>query len=456
MALEGGSGVDAIDVIAAFADERPANALGAEDLDRMTLLVLDGLGCLFGGSQEDVVRETFGRTGTDGVRLGGEGGGRWTRSFIHGVALRYLDYLDTYSSKDTCHPSEHLPVALGIAEATGATGRDLLEALAVGYEVQCRLADAIDLRHGGMHHATAAAVTVPVMAARLGAVPKDRVRDAVALAVSSGVVLRSISQGALSMAKAFAFPLAARRALDCMHLAARGVTGPRQALDDLLDRAGGSGNVLAEVFDDSSSSAHVAAVQLKTYPVQYALQAIVECGVLLHPVFRAGRDRIVAVRVIASNEVLRNTTDHAKRHPATREAADHSLFACLGMAIARGDVGVTDFRERAWLDDDVQRIADMIRWEVAEPGGPAGAAHAIGARVEVHLADGSAQVAAIEAPLGSAERPMTEAQVVAKFLRNSAAALGNDNARSMVRTVMGLATRQTVTADVFAGPGQVG
>src|SRR5205085_5405780 len=69
----------------------------------------------------------------------------WT-AFANGCLVRYLDYNDTYLSKEPAHPSDNIPAMLAVAESEGANGQDLIAAIALAYEVQCRLCDTASLR----------------------------------------------------------------------------------------------------------------------------------------------------------------------------------------------------------------------------------------------------------------------------------------------------------------------
>src|SRR5262249_58585946 len=90
----------------------------------------------------------------------------WT-AFANGCAIRYFDYNDTYLSKEPAHPSDNISAALAVAESVGATGRELIVAIALAYEVQCRLCDAASVRARGWDHVTYGAFSTALACARL-------------------------------------------------------------------------------------------------------------------------------------------------------------------------------------------------------------------------------------------------------------------------------------------------
>src|ERR1051325_11218521 len=75
-------------------------------------------------------------------------------AFANGALVRYLDFNDTYLSKEPAHPSDNLAAILAAAEAAHATGKQAIEAIVLAYEIQCRLCDAAALRPRGWDHVT--------------------------------------------------------------------------------------------------------------------------------------------------------------------------------------------------------------------------------------------------------------------------------------------------------------
>src|SRR5438477_8450751 len=75
-------------------------------------------------------------------------------AFANGTMFRYLDFNDTYLSKEPAHPSDNIAALLAIAEAFDSSGDDLIAAIVLSYEIQCRLCDAYSIRSRGWDHVT--------------------------------------------------------------------------------------------------------------------------------------------------------------------------------------------------------------------------------------------------------------------------------------------------------------
>ena len=88
-------------------------------------------------------------------------------AFVNGILIRYLDFNDTYLSREPAHPSDNWAAVLAAGEASGSIGRELISAAVVAYEVQCRLADAWSILSQGWDHVCYGAFSTALAAGRL-------------------------------------------------------------------------------------------------------------------------------------------------------------------------------------------------------------------------------------------------------------------------------------------------
>src|SRR5262245_58104670 len=156
---------------------------------------------------------------------GGKSSVEWA-TFVNGLLIRYLDFNDTYLSLEPAHPSDNLAAVLAVGEAAGSSGRDLITAAVLAYEVQCRLCDAASLRKHGVDHVTYGAISSALAACKLLRLDAVKTTHAVGLAGVANVALRQTRSGELSMWKGCAFANAARNAVFAAMIAAEGLTGP--------------------------------------------------------------------------------------------------------------------------------------------------------------------------------------------------------------------------------------
>src|ERR1700730_2533956 len=120
-----------------------------EDLSKETVhevrrRMVDSIGCAIGAWNKEpckiarsVASEFSAKNGSTIIGTAPQAPPDWA-AFATGCCIRYFDYNDTYLSKEPAHPSDNISAALAIAESIGASGRELIAAIALAYEVRCR------------------------------------------------------------------------------------------------------------------------------------------------------------------------------------------------------------------------------------------------------------------------------------------------------------------------------
>ncbi len=128
--------------------------------EQLKIRILDSLGCAVGALSArpvQLIRKQnleFEAGGPCSLIGGGSATPDWA-AFHNGALVRYLDFNDSYLAKrETCHPSDNLAPVLATAEYGNRSGKDLMTALAVAYQVQCRLSDEAPVRAAGFDHTT--------------------------------------------------------------------------------------------------------------------------------------------------------------------------------------------------------------------------------------------------------------------------------------------------------------
>src|SRR5690349_16117505 len=152
--------VAVVEEMAEFVTHTRYEDLSAEARAQLKIRMLDTLGCSIGAIRADPVRRVrrFARSSTrEGpcTFIGGGTGAPDRAALVNGALARYLDFNDSYlAPRETCHPSDNFAAILAAAEMADADGLTLLTALAVAYQVQCRLADEASVRQRGFDHTT--------------------------------------------------------------------------------------------------------------------------------------------------------------------------------------------------------------------------------------------------------------------------------------------------------------
>ncbi len=349
-----------------------------------------------------------------GLLGGGRSSTEWA-TFVNGLLIRYLDYNDTYLSLEPAHPSDNLAAVLAAGEAAGATGRDMIVAAVLAYEVQCRLCDAASLRRHGWDHVTYGAISSALAACKLLGLDVKRTTHAVGIAGVCNTALRQTRSGELSMWKGCAFANAARNGVFAALLAAEGLTGPAPIFEGDL----GFMKLLTGPFELAPLGGDgrpfmIAQTYLKFWPAEYHSQSAIDAALQLRPeVGDVGKIQAIDIHTFdAAVDIIGK--DPEKWRPKTRETADHSLPYCTAVALADGTVTDVQFEHARFTDPlllDLVAKVKVHRDAALSARYPAG----IPNRLTVTLADGRRLVREVEFPRGHARNPMTDAEVEAKF-----------------------------------------
>lgn len=332
-------------------------------------------------------------------------------AFVNGILIRYLDYNDTYLSREPAHPSDNIAAALAAAELVGSTGGDLLGAIVLGYELQCRLCDAVSIRARGWDHVVYGALSTSLLSARLFGLSPEQGRHAVALAATPNVAIRQTRSGELSMWKGCAFANAARNGLLAAMLAQEGMTGPY----DLFE---GEFGYFKQVMGNFSlpplgGDWMILRTYIKLYPVEYHAQSAVDAALHLRPqIGNTSIERVEIASFDAAVDIIGK--DPEKWRPQSRETADHSLPYCVAVALLDGRVTMHSFDDVHLHDRRVQDLLgriSLVRDAELTAGYPAG----IPNRLTITLADGRTLQEQVAFPRGHAGNPMEDHEVEAKF-----------------------------------------
>ena len=141
-------------------------------------------------------------------------------AFVNGCALRYLDINDTHRTVDGSHPSDNLGGVMAVAEMVGASGKDLLLAMVISYELQCRFVDSVPFNDAGWDQPVPGVMACALACGRLLGLTRQEMHEALALAIIPNLSTYQSRAGELSMWKGCAAANGARQGVFAALLAA--------------------------------------------------------------------------------------------------------------------------------------------------------------------------------------------------------------------------------------------
>jgi 2-methylcitrate dehydratase len=359
--------------------------------------------------------------------------------------VRYLDFNDSYFAPgETCHPSDNLAPVLAAAEYADASGRELLSALAVAYQIQCRLSDEAPVRAKGFDHVTQGAYAAAAGAAKALRLDAAETANAVAIAGTALNALRVTRTGTLSQWKGLAFPFVAFGAVEAALLAAHGITGPAEVFE------GNKGFVdaIAGPFDvdwEHEDLERVRRTFLKRFNAEIHSQSALEGLLELREEHRPDPGRVERIELETfqvAYDIIGGGEEGAKTAIATKEEADHSLPYLLAVALLDGQVLPEQYAPERIVAADVQTLLHRVEVRPARDlSARFPAEHAC--RLRLVLDDGTVYATEKSDYEGFVTRPMSWTRARQKFDRLAASALEPEQAAELSDAVAALDELQT-------------
>jgi len=401
----------------------PSDAIPAEARVQAKRAILDTLGVALAGSGEDasrivveMVREQGGVE--EAVVLGH--GFRVPASeaaLANGTSAHALDF-DDVSMSMRGHPSVPLlPAIFALGEKLGSSGKEVVEAFVLGFEVECKVGRAI----GGPHyalgwHATSTFGTLGAAAACARLLRLDAERTQTALGIAASLA-SGIRQNFGTMTKPLHAGWAARNGVVAAQLAQRGFSADAEALEGengFLRAAAGGAEVdpqaavrsLGETWEVVSPG-----IGVKLYPCCYATHRAIDAALAMRDAIDGRLDDVDGVSVSVSPGTpmpLRTSL------PTTGLEGKFSMEYCIASALLAGYISLGTFTDKAVAHPEAQRLMTLVTMTEDGPSHefPIGGT----AVVSAHYRNGeTTQSPLVTQPRGDPQNPLSWGDLCEKF-----------------------------------------
>lgn len=341
-------------------------------------------------------------------------------ALINGTMVRYLDYNDCYiSGSSVCHPSDHIPGLLAVAEAEGRSGAALVRAIVIAYEIQAAGIDTGAIWNRGFDYVTWGSYSAAASVGTLMQLSEQQLINAIGIAGTANNGLLISRLGAVSQWKGVAMPYAIHGAIQACQMARAGLTGPTAVVEG---EAGFEATVAGRKLSVEKWGGldgvpyRIMRTNIKPYACGYFMQAPIAAVLELverHDIEPAMIERIEieefeqAVQVLASPEKFDTELN--------RETADHSIPYSVAVGVVDGTVTPRQYAPDRLADPAVHALMetvsvadapDMTARRAANPG-------LIPARATVSTA-AERYTTTIDYPTGHWKSPMSEAALTKK------------------------------------------
>jgi 2-methylcitrate dehydratase len=356
-------------------------------------------------------------------------------AWANGVAVRELDYHDTFLAAEYSHPGDNIPPILAVAQHVGASGKDLIRGITTGYEIQVNLVKAICLHKHKIDHVAHLGPSAAAGIGTLLGLDVETIFQSIGQALHTTTATRQSRKGEISTWKAHAPAFAGKMAVEAVDRAMRGQTSPVPIYE-------GEDGVIAWMLDGPEAAYAVPLPEAgeakraildtytKEHSAEYQAQAWIDLARKLHMEHPEATDpaNVKSVLIRTSHHthyvIGSGANDPQKYDPtASRETLDHSIPYIFTVALQDGSWHHVDSYspERAGRADTVElwnkvSTVEDAEWtrryhslDIAEK--------AFGGSVEITLNGGTVitdEIAVADAhPLGA--RPFARQQYINKF-----------------------------------------
>jgi len=392
--------------------------------------LLDSVGCALGGFDgppcrvaRELAASARSETGSSAIGVDHRTTPEYA-AFANAAMIRYLDFNDNYLTNGGGHTSDLIPAILALGETVDASGRDVLVAMHVAYEVFAALADAVPMRDRGWDYPAFLVIAAAAGSARILGLDADRTANAISMAITPSLPLGVTRAGHLSHWKGLASPYATMAATFTARLASAGMTGPPKAIEGVrglwaLATGPFSLDGLGLPVDGLSA---VERSSFKLYVAEFNAQGPVHEFVQLH---RQGirPEDVEAIDIatyeVAWSEIGGGQDDHAQKwDPQNKETADHSLPYMVAVALTDGCCTQDSFRVERIRDPALRPLLEKITVTLDDEISRTWIAHPAHL-IEVLLRDGTTVRLRSDHPRGHPRNPMTADELLDKFRRQS-------------------------------------
>ena len=416
-------------------------------------IVLDTLGCAIGGYASDASRAIQEliielRHPEEAMVFGsGMRTSCLNAVLANGAMVRYLDYNDTAfilqgeTYRTGYHPSEIIPAILALGERQHLSGKDVITAIIMGYDLSLAFLEGIggtSIEKRGWNGDTRGAYIMPLIAGKLLGLSDEQMENAVGIAASCHAVLGILDAPAeeYTMTKNIRFPTMSYASILAAMLAQKGFTGPATVIE-------GQGGFIEAVMNREYDLSKLINLKgkfairetcIKSIIADFSSHGHLTATLNLVREHDIKPEDVAEVRITTSKRCAEHTGDPTKKYPKNKETADHSSYYLTSIAIVDRQIGPDQFTPEKYNAPRVRELIDKIILQgdpSLDKARPAGIS-------EILTKQGKRYSLRVTYPRGHARNPMTDTEVVDKFQSMASKYMSNEQMKQVVETVFAL------------------
>ena len=426
--------------------------LGAIEAAKMFLY--DSFGCALGGSKtkdfhilESAFREIGGRAECSVIGSNFKTDVR-SASLLNGLAIRALDYNDVYWKQDPSHPSDLLPAAFCVGERENRSGRDLILATVIAYELEMRIMEAAfpGVRELGLHHATLTQFVSPVVAGKMLGLNAEQITNAIGICGSHNTTLGAVTAGTLTMMKNTVDPMATEAGVFAALIAQKGYKGTTPIFEgrEGLFEAIGDKWKPAVLTENLGETFKIIDCSIKPFPCEALTHAPISAVLDLVIEHDLQTEQIETIEIHTLKRAAEILADEKKYIIDSRETADHSLPYCIAAATVKRELTPHQFSPESLKDTRILATVPKVR-AVLEPSFESRFPAEQPCKVVIKLTNGTLYTKERSYPKGDPRDQLTTEELKRKFSVLAEDILDSDQQKMVFQTIQHLENLEKIS-----------
>ncbi len=372
-------------------------------------------------------------------------------ALLYTALIRYPDFMDNFLGKEaTCHPSDNIGPLLAVTHRQPVTGSDFLCAMAVAYQVECRLVEQIPVMINGFDHTVLLAISATAGIGKLFGMTEEQIAAAIGIAGCSQNPLVSSRASYTTEWKGLASSLVTQNTMQIAQMAANDITGP-VLLFEIPEKGFNDIQGMPLTYDWSKENFDlVKKCALKSYNAEVHTQSAIEAVLMLREKEQISPADITHVAIctfLTSYHIVGGGEYGSRDVVRTKEQADHSLPYVIAVALLDGKVMPEQLLESRILQNDVQSLLKKIQVQTKFPFHKpvkvvglldkytAVYPEKLMAKVTVTMKDGKKYTQTTEDYHGYYTRPFSWSDTVRKFRQLSNGIISADAQQKMIEMI---------------------
>ncbi len=428
-------------------------ALPSNVVHEVKRYLYDSIGCAYGGyltRDVEIVKNIYADMGGKAEATVVGSGNKipaYNATLLNSLMFRALDFNDIYWKQDPSHPSDIIPVALALGERENKSTKDVITAIVLAYEFECRLCEFAvpGVRERKWHHATLTQFVSPIVAGYLLGLNEDQMVNAIGISGSHNLTLGAVTAGKLTMMKNTVDPLAAQSGVMAALMAQQGFSGTEQIFEGkegLMQTLGPDWDP-DKLVGSLGNGFKILDCSMKAFPCEALTHTHISATLKVVTEHDIKPDDIEEITVTTIARAVDILFDAEKYKPTSRETADHSLPYCIAAAVVDRKITTDQFDEARIQDPQIQSVLPKIKGEASEEfermfpeKQPS--------KVQIRLKDGQEFSAQLDFPKGDPREPMSEQDLDNKFKSLSSNLLSGNRQKEIKDAIWNLESFQNM------------